>query len=131
MKCINGKSVITMAFMAAIMLVCIPSFAQEKMQQKTPEEKAKMISDKMKTELALTDEQYQKVQVINLDFATKSKDIKKEGTDKSAWAEKIKPLDEERTTALKGILTPEQFAKYESMKENMKSKMKDKHKEKS
>lgn len=131
MKCINVKSIFTMAFISAIMLVCAPAFAQEKAQQKTPEEKAKMMSDKMKTELVLNDEQYQKVQEINLDFATKTKDIKKEGSDKSAWIEKIKPLEEERTTALKGVLTPEQFTKYESLKEAMKGKMKDKQKDKS
>lgn len=131
MKCINVKSAVTMGFMAATMLVSASLFAQDKMQHKTPEERAKMMSDKMKTELTLTDEQYQKVQAINLDFATKTKDIKKEGADKSTWAEKIKPLEEERTTALKGILTPEQFTRYEARKEEMKGKMKDKQKEKS
>ncbi|MFT3949733.1 MAG: hypothetical protein QM763_22405 [Agriterribacter sp.] len=131
MKCINVKSVVTMGFMAVAMLISVSSFAQEKMQHKTPEEKAKMMSDKMKTELTLTDEQYQKVQAINLDFATKTKDIKKDGADKSAWIEKVKPLEDERTAALKGVLTPEQFTKYESLKEEMKGKMKDKQKEKS
>lgn len=131
MKCINVKSICTMAFMSAIMLICAPSFAQDKAQHKTPEEKAKMMSDKMKTELVLNDEQYQKVQEINLDFATKTKDIKKEGTDKTAWADKIKPIEDERTAALKEVLTPEQFAKYESIKDNMKGKMKDKQKDKS
>lgn len=131
MKYIKVKSIITMGCMAVIMLVSASAFAQEKMQHKTPEERAKMMSDKMKTELALTDEQYQKVQTINLDFATKSSDLRKEGGDKSSWAEKMKPLDDERTTALKGVLTPDQFSKYETMKKNMKSKMKDKQKDKS
>ncbi|MBN8785866.1 MAG: hypothetical protein J0I84_02120 [Terrimonas sp.] len=131
MKCINVKSVVTMGFMAVTLLISASVSAQDKMQHKTPEEKAKMMSDKMKTALTLTDEQYQKVQAINLDFATKSKDIKKDGADRSAWMEKIKPLEEERNTALKGVLTPEQFTKYESLKEEMKGKMKDKQKEKS
>ena len=130
MKCINVKSIVAMAFIAAFMFVCAPTFAQGKMQQKTPEERAKMMTDKMKTELTLTDDQYQKVQAINLDFATKSKDLRKDGADKGSWAEKMKPLDEERTTALKGVLTPDQFTKYESMKNSMKGKMKDRHKEK-
>ncbi|MFT3748872.1 MAG: hypothetical protein QM768_11165 [Agriterribacter sp.] len=131
MKCIKVKSAVTMGFMAVTLLISASVFAQDKMQHKTPEEKAKMMSDKMKTTLTLTDEQYQKVQAINLDFATKTKDIKKDGTDKNSWIEKVKPLEEERTTALKGVLTPEQFTKYESLKEEMKGKMKDKQKEKS
>lgn len=127
MKRINLKMMLSLAAMTVIMLISTASFAQDKMPHKTPEERAKMMSDKMKTELSLTDDQYQKVQAINLDFANKTKDIKKDGADKAGWAEKMKPLDEERTTSLKGVLTPDQFTKFESMKKDMK----DKHKEKS
>lgn len=122
----NVKSMVSVACFAFMMMFSVAVMAQDKTQHK-PEEKAKMMSDKMKTELTLTDEQYQKVQAINLDFATKSSALKKEGGDKSAWGEKMKPIKEEHTKSLKAVLTPEQFTKYESWKEDMKSKEKDKH----
>lgn len=129
MKCINIKSVTVMGFMAVFMLISASLFAQDKSQHKSPEERAKMMSDKMKTELTLTDEQYQKVQAINLDFSTKASAIKKEGGDKTSWMEKMKPLEDERTKSFKEVLTPDQFTKFESMKNDMKGKMKDKQKE--
>ena len=43
MKCINVRSVVTMGFMAVTMLIGASVFAQDKMQHKTPEEKAKMM----------------------------------------------------------------------------------------
>ncbi|MGN6437081.1 MAG: hypothetical protein ACTHMM_11135 [Agriterribacter sp.] len=119
MKLMNLKSVIATTCFSFLMMCSVAVFAQDK-QHKNPEEKAKMMSDKMKTELTLTDEQYTKVQAINLDFATKASAIKQEGTDKAAWGEKMKPLKEEHAKALKGVLTPEQFTKYESIKDEMK-----------
>lgn len=120
MKLMNLKSVITTACFSFLMMCSVAVIAQDKSKHKNPEEKAKMMSDKMKTELTLTDEQYQQVQAINLDFATKASAIKQEGADKAAWGEKMKPIKDEHAKALKGVLTPEQFTKYESIKDDMK-----------
>lgn len=119
MKLMNLKPLVASACFAFLMMFSVAVSAQDK-QHKNPEEKAKMMSDKMKTELTLTDEQYTKVQAINLDFATKASAIKKEGADKAAWGEKMKPIKEEHAKALKEVLTPEQFTKYESIKDDMK-----------
>lgn len=124
MKISNVKTALTMTCMALFMLVSVSSFSQEKMQHKTPEEKAKMLSDKMKTDLTLSDEQFQKVQTVNLDFATKTSALPKDG-DKSAWKDKMKSLDEDRSKSLKEILTPDQFSKYEKNRSEMKEKMKE------
>lgn len=125
MKLMNLKPLIATACFAFLMMFSVAVIAQDK-QHKNPEEKAKMMSDKMKTELTLTDDQYQKVQAINLDFATQSSALKKEGNDKAAWSEKMKPLKEEHARALKEVLTAEQFTKYETMKDDIKGKAKDK-----
>jgi methionine-rich copper-binding protein CopC len=127
MKMRNVKTAFMMACMSLFMLVSVSSFAQEKMQHKTPEEKAKMMSDKMKTELTLSDEQYQKVQTINLDFANKTSAVPKDG-DKSAWMSKMKECNEARSKSLKEVLTPDQFTKYETIKKEMRGKIKDKEK---
>ena len=126
MKSINVKTIAATACMALFMLVSVSSFSQNK-PHKTPEEKAKMMSDKMKTGLALSDDQYQKVQTINLDFANKTSAVPKDG-DKSAWMSKMKECDEARSKSLKEVLTADQFTKYESMKKEMRGKMKEKEK---
>ena len=120
MKLMNVRSIVSAVCFAFLVMFSAAAIAQDK----NPEEKAKMISDKMKTELTLSDEQYQKIQAINLDFVTKKSEIKKEGEDKAAWEEKMKPVKEEYARALKDVLTPEQFTKYESMKKDMKTKEK-------
>ncbi|MFT3703687.1 MAG: hypothetical protein QM802_15095 [Agriterribacter sp.] len=124
MKVSNVKTIITTACMALFMLVSVSSFSQDH-QRKTPEEKAKMMSDKMKTDLTLTDDQYQKVQTINLDFANKTSAVPKDG-DKSAWMTKMKEYDDARSKSLKEVLTPDQYTKFESIKKERRDKMKEK-----
>lgn len=111
-----------------LLTISIASFSQDKKQHKTPEEKAQMMTDKMKTELSLNDDQAQKVHAANTDFINKTWELKKDGAANTQdGKDKIKPFKEEYHTALKAILTPEQFTKFEAWKEEKKDeKRKDK-----
>nr|HPZ88940.1 hypothetical protein [Flavihumibacter sp.] len=51
---------------------------------KSAEERAKAQSDKMKTELALTDDQYTKIYDLNLKYAKKNEEIRGGTDDKMA-----------------------------------------------
>lgn len=105
--------------------IAVASFAQTKKHYKTPEEKAQAITDKMKTELSLTDDQYQKVHTANVDFVSKTWELKKGGDANTQQAkDKIKPIKKEYHTAIKGILTPEQLTKFEAMKNEKEDKTK-------
>jgi Spy/CpxP family protein refolding chaperone len=97
-------------------------------------------SDRMRKNLELTDDQYQKVQAINLDFAQKieaargAKDAdpkvklavyttdKRKGKSKgkSDMRQQMKELDDQKTEAFKAVLTPEQLQKYTEMREKRK-----------
>lgn len=83
----------------------------------TPEEQAKKITDKMKTHLNLTDEQYSKILKLNTDRIAYNRELRnKDLISKS----EVKQKREEFRSGMKSILTDEQQQK-------MKDKMKKKH----
>jgi hypothetical protein len=81
---------------------------------------AQKMTDNMKTELKLTDEQYGKVLEINKSFAEKASEARKSTTDKAVAKEAVKGHNEERETKLKAVLTEEQFKTYLAKKEEKK-----------
>ncbi len=121
------KRIIMMGCMAFFLTASVTAFAQDdKSQKKTPEEKAKMMTNKLKDKLSLTDEQYSKVEAATFDFISKKHSLK-EAEDKTGIDDKIKELESEYHTALQGILDEEQFKKFAEIE----SKNKDKDKGKS
>ncbi len=90
------------------------SFAQKK---KSPEERAQMLTDKMKSELALTDAQTERVAQINLGIAMKNHAIR---TNESMDIEAKKLAAKENRKAsvqmLKDVLTVSQFEKMKKLK---------------
>lgn len=95
---------------ASALLFTVSVFAQQK--DVDPQEKAKKMTDKMKTELNLTDEQYKAVMLINEGFATEM----------AAHKEVIEETKKSHHNELSAILTPEQMQKAEQMRKNGKGK---------
>lgn len=82
-------------------------------QMMTAEQKADENVAKLKTELAMTDEQVPKVKAITVDKINKvTAAHKKNGADKNRLQAANKLIQDEYETSLKGILTEEQFNKY-------------------
>lgn len=85
----------------------------------TPEERAKSMTDKMATDLSLSDDQRSKVYDLTLAHAKKADDIRSNTSisedDKKS---QLKSLREEEKTQLKAILTKDQLAKLKEMREN-------------
>jgi|SRR5450432_2409091 len=94
------------------------------MQMKTPEERATAITDKMKTELSLTDAQVPQVSAINLKYAQKADSLFKAPGDRSEKMPAMQSLQQSKAAELKGILTPDQYTKYEAMVKEMMDKAK-------
>lgn len=117
------KAIIGCAFVLALSTV---SFAQK--QERGDKEKQ---VQKLKTELQLSDEQTAKVQ------AATQKRIAQMGTLKDGAKEerkenrdKMKAAMDEYDTEMKAILTPEQYAKFDGLRDDKKEKRKEKAKEK-
>ncbi|HEX2846085.1 MAG TPA: hypothetical protein VHN59_06025 [Chitinophagaceae bacterium] len=110
--------------MLALSFVIMQASAQKDSTAYSPEARAKNITDKMKTELTLSDDQYNKVYDINLKYAQKNTEALKEEGTRLAKLKAVKAENEEKNKELKGVLTEEQFEKYKGMRKEMKSGMK-------
>ena len=90
------------------------SFGQKK---KSPEERAQMLTDKMKSELTLTDMQTQRVTEINLGIVTKAHAIRtNESMDMEAKKAALKENRKANVQMLKDVLTVTQFEKMKKLK---------------
>jgi Spy/CpxP family protein refolding chaperone len=74
---------------------------------------------KLKTTLGLSDDQSQKMKAVNQQFMEKFGALRKSDTKDKAAFEKLKTDHE---AAIKGILTPEQFQKWNTMRADMRKK---------
>ena len=93
-------------------------------QEKSNEERAKTLTEKMKGNLSLQDEQYGKVYTINLAFVNKATQVRNSGGGRLGKARKLKDADGERDKMLKGVLTGEQYKKYKEQKAENRKEMK-------
>jgi len=74
---------------------------------------------KLKTTLGLSDDQSQKMQAVNQQFREKFMALRKSDTKDKAAFDKLKADHE---AAIKGVLTPEQFQKWNTLRTEMRKK---------
>lgn len=121
------KKILSVIAIATAVCFTISAAAQKDSGKKhhpkwTSEERAQMQTKKMVEKFALTAEQEQKINDINLQFAKEHEAKMKEKM------EAMKKKQEERNAAYKSVLTDKQYADYLSMIEQRKQKMKDRMK---
>jgi Spy/CpxP family protein refolding chaperone len=116
--------------MLAIVFVCAGTVAAQDSLKANPEVRAKKLTEKMKTDLTLSDDQYSKVYDINVKFAQQTETIRNSTDDKLSKVRAIKSANEAKTKDLKAVLTKEQFDKYEEMQKERKEEARKMMKEK-
>lgn len=97
-------------------------FAQQR-QRATPEERAKRQTETLVKELGLTEDQQKKVYEINLKFAQPQGDQSKE-TDREKLRAQFQKNQEERTAAIKAVLTEDQQKKFDEHQKKMQEERK-------
>jgi hypothetical protein len=102
-----------------------PSGFSDSLKTSTPEQRAKMQSDKMKEKLVLTDDQYKQVSDLNLVYAKKMDPILHSDEGRFKKYRQAKTLMDEKDKKLKSILTSDQYKQYEDFKKEMMDKMRD------
>lgn len=95
-------------------------------QDKSNEERAKTLTERMKQNLSLNDDQYEKAYTINLAFVNKATQVRNSGGGRLGKARKLKEADGERDKMLKGVLTEEQYKKFKEQKAENRKEMKKK-----
>ncbi len=101
---------------------------RKEMKHKNPEEKAQMMTERMKKNLNLTDDQVARVNEIHLQQARKMAEVReKHGDNREAARAEMKGMREETNKRYAAVLTPEQLAKKDELKKERKEKMKARH----
>jgi periplasmic protein CpxP/Spy len=113
-------------FLIALLFISLGSFAQA-----TPEERATNQTNRMKTELNLTDDQYTKVYDINLGIIMKNDGINASTFSEEVKKEVLQSNQQARKSMLKDVLTAAQYEKLETKVKEIKKKKREKaeHKE--
>ncbi|RPI16184.1 MAG: hypothetical protein EHM58_12350 [Ignavibacteriae bacterium] len=99
-----------------------------KKTKKTPEERAKMVADRMQKKLELTDVQYQSIyDVLLTNFQQRAKDREQFQGEKKAFKKSQREKRKAAREQIKNILTDEQKAKMKELrKQNKMNKKKNK-----
>ncbi len=111
-------------FVVVLLLVCGSVYSQQPELSNDPTERGKQVTEWMKTNLQLTDEQVPKVEAVNIRCAEKN--IELEGSKNMVKGTRQKYLvsnERYRDNSLKKILTAEQFKNYQAKKEEVMTKM--------
>ena len=124
------KKIMLFSFLLVPLLTLVLSVSAQEKQHMNPQEKAQKLTDWMKTNLKLTDDQVAKVQPINLKYAQKMADTKNSTQDQKAKMDAMKADEEAKDAELKAVLTPEQYTSWEAKKADMKKEMMEKMKDK-
>lgn len=128
---INLKKIFMIALMSfGILFTACQTEAQPSDETRTPEERAKKMTERMKAVLSLTEEQYPKVKAINLKYAQKNEQILKGSGSKLSRYKAVKSSQKEKKREMKAVLTKEQFKKYEEMLDEMEAEAKERYKNK-
>lgn len=113
-------------FIVAAMLLSVNSFAQapnhNNKEPKSPEDRAKFQTEKMASELQLTEGQKEQVYTINLGIAQKNEGIRNSNFSEDEKRSIIQSNREAQVEMLKNVLTAAQF-------EKMKANFKEQHQE--
>ncbi|MFC4672230.1 DUF4890 domain-containing protein [Dysgonomonas termitidis] len=104
-------------FLTIVLFTTSGVFAQQR-QRATPEERAKRQTETLVKELGLNDDQQKKVYEINLKFAQPLADQSKE-TDREKIRAQFQKIQEERTAAIKAVLTEDQQKKFDEHQKKM------------
>src|SRR5262245_16389875 len=109
----------------ALALLALPALAQQgRWASSTPEQRAKTQTELMKEKLALTPEQLSKVEAINLDAAQKGQAVFTGMQPRADKLKAAKEIQQAKETALKEVLTPDQFGRYQTARDELKQQMK-------
>lgn len=111
----------TLFIIACLSISAAVAQPEAKREKKTPEERAEIMTSRMKKNLDLSDKQVAEVKVQNLSFFQKQEAHQQE---LKAIQEKGKQIRNEHFDNLKSILTPEQQEKAKELMDERKAKRK-------
>ena len=123
------KKVCTHGFLIITLILFVLNINAQDKSIPPAADRAAKLTEWMKTNLQLTDEQLPKVQDINLKYANKADELRSMSMGKRQKLQKLKADGQAKDGELKAILTEDQYKTYESKKAELQKKFKEKAKE--
>ena len=115
------KNLIKSMLMLSLLIVSPVAFGQQPMQQRPPEERAQRQTQWLQQNVALTDDQNKKVYDIILQSAKQADAARNSGGDVKS---QMKDINTSRDAAIKGVLTDDQYQKYQQHVQEMQQQRK-------
>jgi len=104
-------------------------YAQKKTSS-TAEQRASKLTEWMKTNLQLNDDQATQVQTINLKYANKTQGLQTQSLSRKQKMQTLKENDKAKDAELKTVLTHDQYNSYQAKKDEVRKQMKERMREK-
>jgi hypothetical protein len=123
------KILVSIFLLTALLLVVTFTRAQKKTAA-NPEQRATKLTEWMKTNLQLNDDQATQVQTINLKYANKTQELQTQSLSRKQKMQILKENDKAKDAELKSVLTTEQYNGYQAKKEEIRKEMKERMREK-
>ena len=119
------RDFLSLAVTAVAVVSIVPEACAQldKLRNTTPAERAGMQTDFMASKLDLTPDQKRAVTDLNLKYATKMEPVIKGSAGPMVRAREMREINQEKETELRGILSPQQWEKYEASRAEMREKL--------
>jgi ATP phosphoribosyltransferase regulatory subunit HisZ len=119
-----------LGILALAFALALPAAAQQgRWASTTPEQRAEKLTEVMKDKLALTADQVPKVKAINLESAGKIQALHDGSGERAEKMKAAHKIQSDKESALKQVLTPDQYKKYEGLRTEFQEKAKERMKE--
>lgn len=129
MKTNSKKIFLHLAAICLFLMATAANSLSAQNSMKTPEERASMITEKMKERLSLNDGQLNTVQEINLKYAKINEQTLTGSCNKLSKAKKLTSSLSAKDEELKKILNKDQYVEYKKMADEMKQQMREQFKQ--
>jgi len=122
---VRRRDFLSLAVTAVAVVSIVPEARAQldKLRNTTPAERAGMQTDFMASKLDLTPDQKRAVTDLNLKYANKMEPVIKGSAGPMVRAREMREINQEKETELRGILSPQQWEKYEASRAEMREKL--------
>jgi len=124
------KKILVCACILTTLLVTVNIIWAQKKTSSTPEERATKLTEWMKTNLQLNNDQATQVQNINLKYANKTQGLQTQSMSRKQKMQTLKDNDKAKDAELKNVLTADQYSAYQAKKDEIRKQMKERMREK-
>jgi len=124
------KRVLVNSFLLTGLLFVFNFIYAQKKTSFTPEERATKLTEWMKANLQLKDDQVTQAQNINLKYANKTQELQTGAMSRNEKIQVLKDNDKAKDAELKNVFTTDQYNAYQAKKEEVRKQMKEKMREK-